>query len=391
MMTSPNHLINQFHFGPWFDRLSRASQKKDTSRDYLLATMANNLLASIQSAGFCRQNPFVAATLHQTSPDHSLTTGVHRGDGTPHAERELYQKTEAQQISWKNGHLFCSLPPCQHLTKKTPPCLPLILERGLQQLSVCDIDANPATAQLSLLTLRQQFPKLNLNVGLWRQAQQYLNRVFYFQHRITQKKRPYIHLKMALSLDGSWQKIQPQAGEKNNITCSATREWVHYLRAQYSAVAVGANTYRRDQPLLNVRLPGFSSQPSFLQPQSIVFTHSPPNISTNPMQQLKPYFCFVDPQDPAGLSHALAQLQDMGLTSILVEGGPNLMGQFLDRELFDEISIFIAPKLLGSPEKLLLKNREYFLSKGQWIPCYEDLWYHYVQLCLPDSLPRLDS
>ncbi len=170
------------------------------------------------------------------------------------------------------------------------------------------------------------------------------------------RQRPYVHAKWAMTLDG---KIATRTGESKWISGEESRRRVHELRGLMDAIIVGANTVRRDDPMLTARPPGprtplrvvLSNDGLLPLTCKLVNTaRDTPVLVVGPHVErsrrlLKSFGLeVVTIPNVAGL---LAEFGQRRFTNVLVEGGAAVLGSFRDAGLIDEVHVFIAPKLVG--------------------------------------------
>ena len=201
-----------------------------------------------------------------------------------------------------------------------------------------------------------------------------LNEVFF---KFIQKKMPFVHLKMAQTLDG---RVATSKGESKYITGTESLARVHFLRQKYDGVLVGKNTLALDNPSLTNRSTEFTS---ISHPRRIgigtlknvnldwkifndEFRKNTLFISTDKEIKTYPHIVdFLHNQDVAllavsenwegqvDLKEMLKKIADLNITSILLEGGPILASQFLKENLVDKVSLFISPSFMGSGVNVL--------------------------------------
>ncbi|MDQ3179334.1 MAG: bifunctional diaminohydroxyphosphoribosylaminopyrimidine deaminase/5-amino-6-(5-phosphoribosylamino)uracil reductase RibD, partial [Acidobacteriota bacterium] len=178
--------------------------------------------------------------------------------------------------------------------------------------------------------------------------------------------RPFVHLKMAISLDG---RIATRTGDSRWITGAESRGRVHDLRREYDAVLVGANTVVVDNPLLTDR----SEKTRRRKLVRVVLDNS---LRVSPNSQIVltakdvPTIIFTDSSNDdkiallrsegveviniaeggRNLFGVLQELAKKDIQSILVEGGAAVSGSFYDAKLIDKISFFIAPIVIGGKD-----------------------------------------
>ena len=190
-----------------------------------------------------RPNPVVGAVL--ALPDGTvLATGHHVRRGEPHAERELL--TDFAAPVPPDATLYVSLEPCSH-HGMTPPCVDIILERGVRRVVFASCDPNPDTAGHGPRRLSEAGVEvLRGPVDVERRALQQ-NAGF---HSIHLRGRPYVTAKWAMTPNGKFATGDP---DRRWISGPESRAYVHYLRAGSGAVACGIGTVLADDPRLDVR------------------------------------------------------------------------------------------------------------------------------------------
>jgi len=184
---------------------------------------------------------------------------------------------------------------------------------------------------------------------------------------IHERRRPFVTLKAAQSLDG---RIAAAGGSSTWITGDASRRYAHRLRFRHDVVLVGAETVRRDDPQLNVRLPGVVGHrlravlaPRLgLSPAAKVFdrktasapltrVYVAPGCAEAEIARFRGVAEIVPVEhgpDGLELSAVLTDLMRQGVQAVLIEGGGKTSGAFLRAGLVDEIVLFIAARLLGA-------------------------------------------
>lgn len=309
--------------------------------------------------GLVSPNPMVGAVIVKNG--RIIGRGHHKGPGHPHAEVEAINSAIEDIYG---STLYCNLEPCVHTNKRTPPCVPLIIEKKIARVVVSNIDPNPEVSGLGLEKLKEA--GIEIECGLFEDEGKELNRVFF--KYITQR-RPYIHLKLAQSLDG---KMAISNGLSKWISNDLARSEVHKLRQEYDAVMIGRNTANLDNPKLTARadneivkvpwrivvgnpnklnldLDLFKDQ---FQEKTIVF-------SSEELKEKNPsYAQFIRLSEENFLEEMMNKLFELSITSVLVEGGAKLIESFLKKKLFDRLTLYTAPLFLGKGPSLFT-NEEF--------------------------------
>lgn len=293
--------------------------------------------------GTVAPNPMVGALLVKDGL--ILGEGYHKFRGGDHAEVDAINQCDGPI---EGATLFCTLEPCCHTKKLTPPCTNLIINKKIKKVFIACLDPNPEVAGKGVQKLREN--GIEVSVGLLEDEAKNLNKVFF--KYITQKI-PYIHLKMAMTLDG---KIFSQTGSSKWITSDKARAEVHNLRNEYDAIWVGMNTVLNDDPSLNTRF----NDDVIKENKKIVIgdlnkltgrtlnilNHKEKlygiNTAENIDSSIKQYSYKND------LENVLKWLGEQEVSSILVEGGSMLISSLIEKDLYDEMTVYIAPKLIGN-------------------------------------------
>lgn len=319
--------------------------------------MAMCLRLAEKGRGYVSPNPLVGAVL--VKEGQVVARGHHRRYGGPHAEVECLRSYKGDA---RNATLYVNLEPCSH-HGKTPPCTDLIIDSGIRTVVVGTRDPNPLVAGRGIRKLRKA--GVRVIEGVLQTEAKSLNR--HFITHIT-KRRPFVHVKIAQTLDG---KIALQRGLPSEISCIESRTLVHRWRAEHDAVLVGAGTIRADDPLLTVRLHK-GRNPALvvldgalsLSPKYKAFrdtSHRATIVFVND-RVAKKYGRKVHEFASAGVTlipmrsqdtlinhnNILRKLYSLGFGSVLVEGGSGVFTQFLRSGTVDMMSVFVSPRVYAS-------------------------------------------
>lgn len=272
--------------------------------------------------------------------------------GRPHAETQAIEKAG----DCRGATAYVTLEPCAH-HGKTPPCAEAIVKAGIKRVVIAVRDPDPRTSGRGVSILKNAGIEVIEDVMSDEAA--LLNRGFFLT--ITEK-RPLIALKIASSADG---KIALADSKPILITNEETREYTHYLRSRYDAIAIGSGTLIADDPMLNCRLPGLEKY----SPTRVILDRRlriTPNHRIAATAREIPSWVFTDlldrhtgesryPEKTKELMAAgatifpydnwLKTLAENGITRLMVEGGAELAANLLP--LADELFWFSAPLAIG--------------------------------------------
>ncbi len=307
--------------------------------------------------GYVEPNPLVGAVLVREG--RAVGEGWHRRYGEAHAE--VNALAEAGEGA-RGATLYVTLEPCCH-HGKTPPCTDALLRAGVARVVAAMTDPFPEVAGRGAERLRAA--GVPVEFGICAEQAERLNAPYL---KLLRARRPYVHAKWAMTLDG---KIATRSGDSKWISNRASRALVHQLRGRMDAIVVGIHTAFADDPLLTVRPPGPRTPVRVVLDSAARLPLSSRLVTT---AAEVPVLVAVSEKAPEERAEALrragcevlrlagtertaqvaALLDELGrrrMTNILVEGGSAVLGSFRDTPgALDEVHVFIAPRLLGGSE-----------------------------------------
>lgn len=341
---------------PWHRKFT---EEGDWMDDELYMRQA--LALACMAEGDTSPNPMVGAVIVSADGD-VVGVGYHHKAGQPHAEINALK--EAKKLA-RDGTIYVTLEPCAHFGR-TGPCCEAIIAAGLKRVVAAIEDPNPKVAGNGFKRLRDA--GIEVTVGVCEEEARLLNEKFL--HWIT-RQRPFVSLKYAMTLDG---KIASRTGDSKWITGEDARAYGHYLRKAHDCILVGKNTVLADDPELTTRLVEgrnplrialdnnceipltakiFDGEADTLLVTGTELS-SGKQAKLEALQALPKVEVLQLPSVDGKLSIAmlLEELAKRNLTSVLVEGGSTVHGDFLEAGLIDRIYAFIAPKLIGGRDAL---------------------------------------
>ena len=320
--------------------------------------MNRAITLALKGTGYVSPNPRVGAVIVKDGK--IIGEGWHRNFGGKHAEIEAAENAKLSDFS--GCTLYVNLEPCCHVGK-TPACSDFIIEKKFSKVVIGSVDPNPLVSGKGIRRLKDA--GIEVEVGVLEDEANWINRFFF---KNIQKKTPYVILKIAQSLDGN---IALASGISQWITCEESRRRSHFLRSEVDAVLVGKKTAQLDNPSLTVRdvsgrnpykivLDSFLTLPLDLKilkcedrDKTIICCSA--NASTSRKADILKLagikILAVDIYDNAKvtLEQMLVELTEKyAISSLVVEGGAEVFSAFLERNLVDEIQLFIAPKIIGA-------------------------------------------
>lgn len=316
---------------------------------------------ALKGSGKVSPNPLVGAVIVKNGK--IIGKGYHEIYGGKHAE---INAVESCTESPSGSDMYVTLEPCSH-HGKTPPCVDRILSENIKRVFIGIIDPSPHSSGRGVKILESE--GVQVKTAVLEDDCRLLNEPFFYA---VLNKMPYIILKAAVSLDGC---IATAGNDSKWITNEESRKLVHRFRNVYDAVMVGRNTVLSDDPLLSVRsVKGRNpvrivvDESLSLNPECRIFDGAAPVIiitSSGVEPSKETYFKsrgislvkaekdgrFID------LRSAFEQIYNLGIRSVMVEGGGEIHSYILNNRLAQRAHIFIAPKLIGS-------GRTFFSGSG---------------------------
>lgn len=313
--------------------------------------MARALYHAARGRGSTTPNPVVGAVIVD---DEGVVVGVghHQIAGGPHAEIVALRAAGARAAG---ATLYCTLEPCSH-TGRTGPCCVAVAEAGIRRVVVAAGDPFPQVSGRGFAYLRAR--GIDVTIGVGRRDARLQNAPFF---RAIECHRPWVHLKIAMSLDGA---VAARAGDRTTLSGPEAVRWTQRLRGAVDAIAVGATTAAVDDPLLTARE---------------VYRHRPlVRVVFDRCLRLSPDARLVQTRDAgpvvvvtsadAAASGAALRLRDAGVEvlacdgtvpgalgvlverkvhALLVEGGPTLHAAFWQAGVVDRVSQLVSDRVLG--------------------------------------------
>jgi len=305
-------------------------------------------------------NPMVGAVVVKGTT--IVGRGYHHRAGEAHAEVLALRQAGEKA---RGATLYLNLEPCDHFGR-TPPCTRAILEAGIKRIIAGMKDPNPLVSGRGIRRLKRA--GIKVEVGVLGEECRELNAPFC---KYIETRTPLVTLKAAISLDG---KMATKSGDSRWISSEVSRAYVHRLRSTVDAVMVGIGTVLKDDPLLNVRLPGVKNVNHPLRVivdsrlriplrsqvvktakkyRTLVATTRSASISRIERLKKAGLEVIIVKSDASGRVDLRALMSELGrreILSILLEGGATLNASALREKVADRILIFMAPKIIGGEE-----------------------------------------
>lgn len=281
--------------------------------------------------------------------------GFHQRFGQEHAEVNALR---AAGRDAQNATLYVTLEPCCHFSK-TPPCTDAIVRSGVKRVIAAMADPFPEVSGQGIEQLKKH--GIEIVVGLCEAEARRLNGPYL---KLLATNRSYVHLKWAMTLDG---KICTRTGDSKWISNDTILRQMRAFRGRMDAIVIGIGTALADDPLLTARPPGprlptrivldsharlpAEGQLAKTARQAPLMVVTTEGVSNQRQAELQALGAEVLPL-PAldGKPSIPALLDELGrrrMTNLLIEGGSEVLGSFIDADAVDEVHVCIAPRLVG--------------------------------------------
>ncbi|MCR3955559.1 MAG: bifunctional diaminohydroxyphosphoribosylaminopyrimidine deaminase/5-amino-6-(5-phosphoribosylamino)uracil reductase RibD [Gudongella sp.] len=309
-------------------------------------------------SGFVNPNPLVGAVI--VKDNRIIGEGYHKAFGGPHAEINAFGNASEDVAG---ATMYVTLEPCSHYGK-TPPCVEAIIRSGIKRVVIGMVDPNPLVAGNGVRMLKVN--GIEVETGILEDKCRLQNEVF-IKYITTGK--PFCIFKSAMTLDG---KIATYTGDSKWVSGEESRLHVHRLRNRVSAILVGVGTVLADDPLLTARL----GEEKVKNPIRVIVdtrgripvdsnlvrtagevrtilatTNQAPKNALEDLRERGLEIMVTQEKDGrVDISSMVERLGELGIDSILIEGGGAIGYSFLEERLIDKVLFFIAPKLVGGDD-----------------------------------------
>ncbi len=302
--------------------------------------------------GFVNPNPLVGAVI--VKDGRIIGEGYHEYCGGLHAERNALKNCTEDP---RGAVMYVTLEPCCH-HGKTPPCTEAVIEAGIAKVFVGSDDPNPLVAGKGIAQLRNA--GIEVVTQFCKAECDQLNRVFF--HYI-KTKTPFCVMKTAMTADG---KTATRTGLSRWISNSESRRHVHETRKRVAGIMVGIGTVLSDDPMLNCRAENPSHPARIVcdtnlqipaECRLVMSAHDIPTYVAasriDPrkravLEQRGVHVLEIPEADGhVNLRALMYKLGELGIDSVLIEGGAALHEAALRSGIVQHVHVYIAPKIFG--------------------------------------------
>jgi len=316
--------------------------------------MTRALELATRGTGLVSPGPLVGCVLADEAGQ-VVGEGFYLYEQVKHAETRAIEQAGSKA---QGATAYISLEPHAH-HGRTPPCTDALIRAGVRRVVAPIEDPNPAVSGKGFSHLRASGIPMDQGL-LAREAERVNEKYIHFMRT----RRPFVHLKVAVSLDG---KIATRSGDSRWITGAEARARVHELRHEYDAILVGAGTLVADDPLLTDRSGDARRRPLVrvaldarlqlsLESQVVktaketpllVFTSAAAEASQVSALEEKGAQIVRENSGGRNLEAVLNELGRREIQSVLIEGGAGIAGKFLAAGLVNKVTFFVAPMIIG--------------------------------------------
>lgn len=319
--------------------------------------MARCLQLAMLGNGYVAPNPMVGAII--VHDEKIIAEGYHKHYGEPHAEVNAVNAINDPSIL-SECTIYVTLEPCAH-HGKTPPCADLLVRHQLKKVVIGTTDSHDKVEGKGVQRLKNA--GIEVVLGVLEEECREINRHFFTFH---EKKRPYILLKWAQTPNGLIDNSEGKNGEISWISSPEMQTCVHQWRHEHQGILVGKNTVIEDNPSLTVRrVKGTNPIRIVLDSQLeldnrfAILNDGEPTIILNQQKSAEEGALTYIETDTSDVHQVASTLFDLGIQSVLIEGGRKTLQSFIDANLWDEAKVIIgtndfengtkAPTLEGAP------------------------------------------
>ena len=315
--------------------------------------MARAIELAKKGRGYVSPNPMVGCVL--VKDGEIIGEGYHEKFGDSHAEVMAFRNAIKDPT---DCIVYVNLEPC-NIDSKTPPCTKFLKENGAAEVFISNIDPNPDISGKGIKELN----RLNIKThsGILEDEGYELNKGFF---KWVKSGHPWVIVKIAQSVDGY---MGIDNSSSHWITTDVSRKHSHQLRSTVDAILIGKNTAKVDNPSLTVRLVNGGNPKRVIAdtnrtlPQNLKIFNDKESetivlCSSNQFSDNSTSGCqFITVEEKDGSlnpKNILIELANIGITSVLIEGGPQIITSFYNEGLVDEIYEYTSPDELGGSDSM---------------------------------------
>lgn len=303
-----------------------------------------------------------------------IAEGWHSRAGDAHAE--VYALQQAGHKA-KDSTVYVTLEPCCH-HGRTPPCTDALIQAGVKKVVIATFDPNPKVAGKGVKILKEA--GIEVKTGILEAQAQNLNKIFFYYQK---NQKPFVYAKWAMSLDG---RISVNGNDSKAISSELAHKHTHQLRNICDAILIGKQTLIDDNPSLNVRI----DIETVKHPTKFILCSDLKEIDENwkvlDQQQAKTIFVCTQITEEAAsklnkhgveywklssgenkvcLQTLLERMGEMGIISLLVEGGKRTLEEFITSKVINEFDTYLCPVAIAqhNPKEQLRFNNIYKLGQ----------------------------
>ncbi len=312
------------------------------------------LKLAAKGRGYASPNPMVGAVL--VKKNRIIGQGYHKCCGEKHAE---VNSIESSTENVEGSTLYVTLEPCCH-HGKTPPCTDLIIGRNIKRVVIGSTDSNPLVSCQGVKYMQEA--GIEVKTGVLEDECRDLNEVFF---HFMETGLPFVTVKYAQTIDG---RIATSTGQSQWISSPDSLKFAHRLRAEHDAILVGIGTVLKDNPALTVRHVrgrnplrvimdsnlAIAADANVVQnlsqiPTLIATTKSAADPALQSLARAGVEILRIPPDgnNHASLKELLPLLAGRNITSLLIEGGAQIITSALKEDLANRLVTVIAPKIIG--------------------------------------------
>lgn len=295
-------------------------------------------------------NPLVGSVIVWN--DQIIGEGWHQKAGEAHAEVNAIRSVK-DSSKLKEATIYVNLEPCSHYGK-TPPCVNLIIEKGIKNVVIGTVDPNPKVGGTGVQKLMEHCDQVH--VGILADECEELNKRFFTYQRA---KRPYVILKWAQTKDGFIAPKTQEPGKPFWISNPYSKQLVHQWRSEEQGILVGTYTALKDNPSLTTRLWAGKNPVRMVIDRNLKTLTTSTGLNLLDKKVKTIVFCEKPEESEENLifegidfngevpEQILSRLYEHDLQSVIIEGGQKTLQGFIDAGLWDEARIFTGNQYLS--------------------------------------------